>query len=158
MKKIMFFLSILLLPLNVLAYSDYIIPGGQTLGIEVNNNGIMVIGFYKINNKLNKNKLKVGDVIIKIANKNVITVDELVDAIEDNVKDNIVTMTIKRGNEIFDTNFELIKQDEKYKTGLYVKDSVTGIGTLTYIDPETKIFGALGHEMFNWRMTKFIIS
>ena len=33
------------------------------------------------------------------------------------------------------------------KTGLYVKDEITGIGTLTYIDPDTKIFGALGHEI-----------
>ena len=34
-----------------------------------------------------------------------------------------------------------------YKTGLYVKDSITGIGTLTFIDPNTKKFGALGHEI-----------
>ena len=34
-----------------------------------------------------------------------------------------------------------------YKTGLYVKDKVTGIGTLTYIDPSTSIYGALGHEI-----------
>ena len=33
------------------------------------------------------------------------------------------------------------------KTGLYVKDSITGVGTLTYIDPNTKLFGALGHEI-----------
>ena len=33
------------------------------------------------------------------------------------------------------------------KTGLYVKDAITGIGTLTYIDPKTTIFGALGHEI-----------
>ena len=37
-----------------------------------------------------------------------------------------------------------------YKTGLYVKDQITGIGTLTYIDPNTKIFGALGHEIIEY--------
>ncbi|MDE6284948.1 MAG: SpoIVB peptidase, partial [Bacilli bacterium] len=42
---------------------------------------------------------------------------------------------------------ELIEEDGIYKTGLYVKDSITGIGTLSYIDPETKIYGALGHEI-----------
>ena len=42
---------------------------------------------------------------------------------------------------------ELEKVDGVYKTGLYVKDEVTGIGTLTYIDPSTKIYGALGHEI-----------
>ena len=37
--------------------------------------------------------------------------------------------------------------DDIYKTGMYVKDKIVGIGTLTYIDPKTKIFGALGHEI-----------
>ena len=38
-------------------------------------------------------------------------------------------------------------ENENYKTGIYVKDSISGIGTLTYIDPNTKLFGALGHEI-----------
>ena len=53
-------LLLLLFPLNVLAYSNYIIPGGDNIGIEVNNKGIIVIGFYKINDKYNTNDLKVG--------------------------------------------------------------------------------------------------
>ena len=42
-----------------------------------------------------------------------------------------------------------LQEDENkvLKTGLYVKDQINGIGTLTYIDPETKRFGALGHEI-----------
>jgi stage IV sporulation protein B len=147
MKKLLLLLLALLIPLNVLGYSEYIIPGGQTLGIEVNNDGVMIIGFYKINNKLNKNKLKVGDVIIKIEDDDVSTINELVEKIEDNVHNDMVKMTIKRDGEVFTTDFSLVKVDNSYKTGLYVKDSITGIGTLTYIDPETKIFGALGHEI-----------
>ena len=146
MKKLIIILLVIF-PLNVLAYSNYIIPGGQTLGIEVNNKGVIVIGFYKINNKLNKNKLKVGDIITKVNNIEINSIDELVSAIEKNVIDNKISLTIKRKDDNFDTIFELVKVDGKYKTGLYVKDSVTGIGTLTYIDPETKIFGALGHEI-----------
>ena len=34
-----------------------------------------------------------------------------------------------------------------YKTGLYVKDNITGIGTLSYIDPSSNVYGALGHEI-----------
>ena len=42
-----------------------------------------------------------------------------------------------------------MKKDENdvYKTGLYIKDNITGIGTLTFIDPKTKLYGALGHEI-----------
>ena len=46
------------------------------------------------------------------------------------------------------TTLKLYKEESNvYKTGLYVKDSITGIGTLTFIDPTTKNFGALGHEI-----------
>ena len=37
--------------------------------------------------------------------------------------------------------------NDVYKTGLYVKDSINGVGTLTFIDPNTKLYGALGHEI-----------
>lgn len=146
MKKFLILLMAII-PLNVLGYSNYIIPGGQTLGIEVNSKGVMVIGFYRINNKFNKNKLKIGDTILMVNNNSVNSIDELVNEIEKNVKDNKVIFTIKRNDKLIDTNFELIMVDGKYKTGLYVKDSITGIGTLSYIDPETKIYGALGHEI-----------
>ena len=41
----------------------------------------------------------------------------------------------------------MVYENDNYKTGLYVKDGVSGIGTLSYVDPESKIFGALGHEI-----------
>lgn len=147
MKKIIIILISLLFPLNVLAYSDYIIPGGNNIGIEVYNEGIIVIGFYKINNKYNDNDLRIGDIIIKVENDNVYTVEDMVSSIEKNVKDNKVNITILRKNEEKEIDFNLINQSGVYKTGLYVKDSISGIGTLTYIDPETKIYGALGHEI-----------
>ena len=57
MKKYIILLLILLLPFNVLAYSDKIIPGGDTLGIEVKNKGVIIVGFYRVKSKLNKNNL-----------------------------------------------------------------------------------------------------
>lgn len=142
-------ISFILLPLNVLAYSNYIIPGGETLGIEINSNGIMVIGFYQINGKFNKGNpvIKSGDYITKVNGTEVTTVNELTAVIEDNVDDGFVEVTYNRNGKEKTSKLELIKDDDVYKTGLYVKDSITGIGTLSYIDPETKIFGALGHEI-----------
>lgn len=150
MKKLKIVLLILLLfPMNVLAYSDYIIPGGETLGIEINSDGIMVIGFYQINGKYNKGTpvIKSGDYIIKVNDIEVNTVDELTKVIEDNVTDGYVDITYVRNNKEKTSKLELIKDDDVYKTGLYVKDTITGIGTLSYVDPETKVFGALGHEI-----------
>ena len=147
MRKIIIFILLLIFPLNVLAYSNYIIPGGNNIGIEVKNNGIIVVGFYKINNKYNTNDLKIGDIIIGINDTSVYTITEMINAIEENVKNNKILLKIIRNDEEIELDFELIKVNDIYKTGLYVKDSITGIGTLTYIDPETKIYGALGHEI-----------
>lgn len=150
MKRLkMLLLSLLLIPMNVLAYSDYIIPGGETLGIEINSDGIMVIGFYQIDGKFNKGDpvIKSGDYITEVNGIRVNTVDELTEIVEDNVLEEKVEVTIKRNGKEKTSELSLIKDGEVYKTGLYVKDSITGIGTLSYIDPETKVFGALGHEI-----------
>ena len=62
-------------------------------------------------------------------------------------KENI-KITYIRDDNTYHTTLKLVKnKNDIYKTGMYVKDSVTGIGTLTYIDPNTKIYGALGHEI-----------
>lgn len=151
MKKLkLFFISLLLfLPTSALAYSDFIIPGGETLGIEINSDGIMVIGFYQINGKYNKGnpEIKSGDYITKINGIDVSNVSELTKAIEDSISNLEVEITYTRNGKEKTSILELIKDENVYKTGLYVKDSITGIGTLTYIDPETKVFGALGHEI-----------
>ncbi|MBQ6687314.1 MAG: SpoIVB peptidase [Bacilli bacterium] len=150
MKKRMLILLLLsLFPLKVSAYSKYIIPGGETLGIDVKSDGIMVIGFYKVAGKYNKGttELKSGDYILEVNNNKVYSVDDLTKEIEDNVNDSSVTLTFKRKDKIKTTELSLIEANGIYKTGLYVKDNITGIGTLSYVDPETKIFGALGHEI-----------
>lgn len=147
MKKIFVFLiTAFIMPLEILAYSKYVIPGGETLGIELKSDGIMVIGFYQIKGKTNKSELKVGDYILKVNDIEVNTIDELTNEIEKSINEEVL-ISYKRNNNIKETKLNLIYDDNVYKTGLYVKDKITGIGTLSYIDPQSKIYGALGHEI-----------
>ena len=147
MKKIFVFLiTAFIMPLEILAYSKYVIPGGETLGIELKSDGIMVIGFYQIKGKTNKSELKVGDYILKVNDIEVSTIDELTNEIEKSINEEVL-ISYKRNNNIKETKLNLIYDDNVYKTGLYVKDKITGIGTLSYIDPQSKIYGALGHEI-----------
>lgn len=151
----LFILSLLIFnPINVLAYSDYIIPGGENVGIEVKYDGVLVIGFYKINDKYNKNDIEVGDYITHVEDQEIHTIDELVTNIEKYQRDGKVNLTIKRNDKTRIVNFNLVLKDNVYKTGLYIKDSITGIGTLTYIDPESGIYGALGHEILESTTSK----
>lgn len=150
MKKVLFtFFIIFLFPLGVFAYSKYIIPGGESIGIKINTEGLIVVGFYKVNGEyIAKNNFKIGDKIINVNGKKVNTIDELSSAVSENEISSLnVKVTIKRNDREVDTYLKLIDEDGSYKTGLYVKDSLVGLGTLSYIDPVTKIYGALGHEI-----------
>ena len=157
-KKFIVFLSLFALsPLSVYAYSSEVILGGKTIGIDIKAEGIMVIGFYKVEGSLPKTSLKEGDIILKIGNEEVNSINELTKAIENNMNDNnTVEITYKRDKNEKTTTLKLVKQDGMYKTGLYVKDSITGIGTLTFIDPESNIYGALGHEITESNTSKII--
>ena len=146
---ILLLLISIMLPLNVFAYSDYLIPGGENIGIQVETSGVIVVGMYDVNGKnpAITAGIKAGDIIVKVDNEYVNSIDDMISKISAS-KDNQVALSYKRDNKLKSTVLEIFKdQNEVYKTGLYVKDSITGIGTLSFIDPETKIFGALGHEI-----------
>ena len=158
MKKFIVFLTLLSFPFSVLAYSNEVILGGNTIGIDIKNNGIMIIGFYKVNNSYPSTDLVEGDIITKINDVKVTSISELTKAIEESITEdnNVISITYTRGNKEKETSLELIYSDGVYKTGLYVKDSITGIGTLTFIDPKSNTYGALGHEIVENNTSKII--
>lgn len=148
-KLQIFLLALLLLfPLNTFAYSNYVISGGNTIGIEVNSKGVMVVGFYKLNDAyIAKDAgFEVGDVILKVNDKEVSDISSMV-TLMGNEEKTINFMVLRNGMKR-KVNLKLVKDnDNVLKTGLYVKDKINGIGTLTYIDPKSRVFGALGHEI-----------
>ena len=154
MKKLkLLIFMILIFPINIFAYSNKIIVGGETIGIEVQSKGIYVVGFY--NDKANK-LFQVGDIILSIDNNTINSIDDLNNILTESKE---YTFTVKRNNKL--TNIKLLVEEENniLKTGLYVKDKIYGIGTLSYIDPNTKIFGSLGHEIIESNSySKFDIS
>ena len=149
-NKLQIFLLALLLifPINAFAYSNYVISGGNTIGIEVNSKGVMVVGFYKLNDTyIAKDAgFEVGDVILKVNDKEVSDITSMVTLIGNEEKN--VNFVVLRNGMKRKVNLKLVKDsDNVLKTGLYVKDKINGIGTLTYIDPKSRVFGALGHEI-----------
>ena len=149
-KLTLFLLATLIIPINIFAYSDKIMVSGETVGIKLNTNGILIVGSYDINghNTLVESGLKSGDIISQINGKKVNKVEEMVDIIKDCNCDNL-SINYIRNKETKKTNLSLYESGNSKKTGLYVKDSISGIGTLTYIDPNTKLFGVLGHEIID---------
>ena len=142
-------LSYFIIPINVLAYSNKIIASGENIGITLNADGVLIVGTYEINNESPAKTagLKKGDIIKKINNNEEKTIEEMASIINES-KSEEINIEYKRDEKTKNTKLKLYKDESNiYKTGLFVKDSITGIGTLTFIDPETKKFGALGHEI-----------
>ena len=157
-KLLCFLISfIYIIPINVLAYSKYLIPSGETIGIKVECDGVMVVGFYKVDGVdiARKAGFKLGDRIISINDIRIHNVEELINSFnryEDSIN---ITYSIIRNNEPKEIEMTLNKsKDSSYKTGIYVKDSIIGIGTLTFINPENNTFGALGHEITDTNTNK----
>lgn len=152
-KKIflMLLLSLLIIPTNVLAYSNKLIVGGQNIGIEVKTKGILVVGLYKVDNKLiaESSGLKPGDYITKVNNDFVRSIEDFTNEINNDDDKESVDIQYTRDNKSYNSTLNISNIDGELKTGLYVKDTISGIGTLTFIDPETKKFGALGHEILD---------
>ena len=152
-KRILHFLillALLLHPSVALAYSSKIIPGGENIGIELHSDGVLIVGFYKVNNQYigQDAGFNLGDRIIQINDQKVDSIDEMVQAINEKGASDKIKVTFIRDGATKTTTLNLIKDNnDVYKTGLFVKDEISGIGTLTYIDPESKIYGALGHEI-----------
>jgi stage IV sporulation protein B len=121
--------------------------GGESIGINIQSNGLEVTGYYKIKGKYINKNIKVGDKIIKIDNTYVDSISSLTKIINEKLIDNKVNIEIIRNGNNIKTELIVIEEGNKLKTGLYIKDSIVGLGTLTYIDPESMIFGSLGHEI-----------
>ena len=153
-KKLFIFLILLIFPFIVDAYNKKVYVGGENIGINVKSDGVLIVGFYKVgNNEPGKDAgLKVGDRIIKIDDISINDVDHL--SKEINAKKSI-KITYKRNLKEYETELKLVKdKNNSYKTGLYIKDNIVGIGTLTFIDPDTKMYGAFGHEILEKKTNK----
>lgn len=150
-------LTLISIPINILAYSEYIIAGGQNIGIEIKAKGVLVVGTYKVKeeNTVLTSGISIGDVITEINDEKVNSTSDLVEKMGD-CKTDTIKVGYMHNDTSKETTLKLHKEDGQCKTGLYVKDSITGIGTLTFIDPNTKLFGALGHEIIEKNTGKLL--
>ena len=148
LKKTLFsvFLSIFIIPSLVYAYSDYIYAGGENIGIEINSSGVFVVGYYDVGSNNNKS-FQIGDRIISANGVSINNIQDFLSIINSNNSLSKLSVNFIRGNREMSSDLYLFNEDGNVKTGLYVKDSIVGVGTLSFVDPNSKLFGALGHEI-----------
>lgn len=140
-------LTIVSIPISINAYSNNVVLGGDNIGIEIRSKGVLVVGFYNVgkNSPGKSAGLQKGDVITGVDDTVINSITDLSDVMD--ASKNELKITYIRNNKKYETTIKLVKEEDIYKTGLYIKDKIIGIGTLTFIDPESKIFASLGHEI-----------
>ena len=137
--------------LTIDSEKDQVYVGGETVGLKLDT-GVMVAKVFAINDGLKLIKpwkdagIKENDIILSYNNHEVKQTEDLLKALENSGSDE-VEMKIMRGSELINTKIKPYFKDDSFSLGIYVKDNVSGIGTLTYIIPTQKIFGALGHQI-----------
>ncbi len=136
----------------VKAYAvDELVPIGRTIGIRVDTGGVMVSGFSDVTtdggvrSPAAEAGMMVGDVITAIGKRSTRSAAELLSALS--VLDGgDVDVTVRREENEMLLHVTPAKSAEgRWQLGLWLRDSVSGIGTMTYYDPESGAFGALGH-------------
>ena len=129
-----------------------VIPIGQVAGIKLYTTGVLVVGMSEIKGTDNvkykpyeNSGIQEGDTIVQIEDKNISDTKELIDIVNSS-KGKKINIKYVRNDEILECSIEPIKTSEtEYKIGLWVRDSAAGIGTMTYVEPKTSNFAALGH-------------
>lgn len=127
-------------------------PGGIPFGIKFITEGVLIVGFCDFKNggaTVNPSSaagLKMGDRILSVNSKPLSSAEELTKIVEQSEGRPLQIVYSRDGNEKQTVLTPIFSESEgNYKTGIYVKDSGAGIGTVSYIDPETLEFGGLGH-------------
>lgn len=131
-----------------------VLLSGRPFGIKIFSDGVMVVGITGVKAEKEtadpaKNAgLKKGDVILKANDKQLCSNEDLRSVIE-NSGGGSVSLLCKRGEDSFVTELYpvLCAEDNTFKAGIWVRDSSAGIGTMTFIEPESGVFAGLGHSV-----------
>lgn len=129
-----------------------LIPGGEPFGVRMLMDGIMVIGFGEVACSTGHScpavaaGLQEGDIIREVDHEALTSTAAFREAASAGTE---MLLTVQRGEETLELTLQpdYSITDECYQTGLWVRDSTAGIGTLTYYEPETGNFGGLGHPI-----------
>jgi stage IV sporulation protein B len=143
-----------------------VIPGGQSIGVKLNTLGVLVVGHHLVQTEGGKVSpgekagIQVGDMITEINGEKI---EELADVApfvqEAGESKDALDVIVRRDQETIQTELKPMKDsnENSYKLGLYIRDAAAGIGTMTFYDPKSKKYGALGHVISDMDTKKPIV-
>ena len=135
------------------AFAQELVVGGQVVGIQISTEGVMVAGVAEVETAGGSSSpasdagLQQGDFIIEADGEKVTGAGALIEAVGKK-QGASVELTVKReGKTLKLTVQPALSNENQWMLGMWLRDGISGIGTVTFSDPDTGIFGALGHSI-----------
>ncbi len=127
---------------------------GTPFGIKLYTDGVLVVGMAEVAtaggsaNPARASGVCIGDTILAI-NGETVTTSKQVSRLINGCDGKAVTLRLRRDGVEFDASFTPVRPqgESGYRAGLWVRDSTAGVGTLTFYDPASRVFGGLGHAV-----------
>ncbi|MEW6447012.1 MAG: SpoIVB peptidase [Bacillota bacterium] len=130
-------------------------PGGQAVGVLLHTQGVIIVGYAEVFTKNGAKSspaaeagIMVGDIILSVDGKPAASDQAVKDAVlrAGGEQRPVVIAVERRGKKMhFKVRPVFCRRSESYRIGLLIRDSAAGVGTLTFYDPVTRTYGALGH-------------
>ena len=123
-----------------------LIPGGQAVGVALRTQGVLVVSRTARGDA--KTPLRTGDVILSVEGEAVESAAALSRRINQLSRDTTSLCVLRGGREVTLAVATPVDQtDGKRRLGVWVRDSTAGVGTLSYMEPQSGAYGALGHAI-----------
>ncbi len=140
---IVFTILFTFLPIGVRA-AQLLIPGGQVIGLQLQNDTVTVAAFDDALGSCAKEAgLCVGDEILTVNGRTVHSAGDVRTALEESGQR--ADIIIRREAKTKTLLLTPLKTPDGPRLGVYLKSGIAGIGTITWYDPATGMFGTLGH-------------
>lgn len=133
---------------------QYVYPLGNIVGIKADTDGALVIGFEEEDIEY-IGGLKIGDNIISIEGEKINNYKDIANILN-KLRSDEVEIMFERNNKFKKCKIKTKKENHRYKLGLWVRDKISGIGTLTCYNPITNEFYAIGHGICDMDTEKLI--
>ena len=121
-----------------------LVPAGHTIGVKLFAEGVLVVGLSDGDTPARQCGLREGDIMLAFNGVEIESTEHLQRLLSDNGAAR-ATMRVQRGAKTLTMPVTPEEHDGTCRLGAWIRDSMAGIGTMTFYDPERRVFGALGH-------------
>lgn len=137
------------LPQTCLA-AEYLIPVGKLIGLQLQDDSVTVAAYDDtLGAKARETGLKIGDEILSMDGQTVDSAQDVRSALDR--CSGASTITVRRGGKTSTLTVYPVESADGFRLGVYLRQGIAGIGTVTFFDPDTRTFGTLGHGVSDSR-------